>query len=84
MQIRRKQEAERDLAKFVQYAKELADELERKQINVNQTNLFEMFEKKYYSGKYDIFKLDRDKSMLRLAIEVLINEREKINRDDER
>ena len=71
------QEAEKELAKFVRCANELADELESKNISVNQINLYEMFEKKHYSGKYDIFKLDRDEGMIRLAIEVSIRERTK-------
>ena len=70
------QEAEIILAKFVQNAKEFADELEHNQKAVNKTNLFDMFVEKNYSGRYDIFRLDQDEGMITLAIEVLLREKE--------
>ena len=70
------QEAEMILAKFVQNAKEFAAELDSKQVLVNETNIYDMFVERNYSGKNDVFKLDRDEGMISLAIEVLMRERE--------
>ena len=70
------QNAEKSLAAFVHFAEEFANELEEKQKKVNKQNLHDMFVETNYSGKYDIFKLDRDEGMISLAIDVLIRERE--------
>ena len=76
------QEAEITLAKFVQDAEEFAKELECNQKFVNHTSLYDMFVERNYSGRYDIFKLDRDEGLISLAIGVVISEREKITIDE--
>ena len=75
------QEAEKKLANFVQYAEEFANELECNGKIVNEQNLHDMFVEKNYSGRYDIFKLDRDEGLISLAIGVLIREKEEITTD---
>ena len=77
------QDAEITLAKFVQDAEGFANELECKQEYVTQTNLYEMFVERNYSGRYDIFKLDRDEGLINLAIGIVMAEREQ-NTIDER
>ena len=73
------QEAERTLAEFVQETEKFAKELEANQKFVNETNLHDMFVERNYSGRYDIFKLDRDEGVIRLAIGVVIRENGTIN-----
>ena len=71
------QEAERALVEFVQETEKFANELEADKKFVNVTNLYDMFVERKYSGIYDIFKLDQDEGMIRLAIGIVIREREK-------
>ena len=41
-----------------------------------------MFVERNYSGKYDIFKLDRDEGLINLAIDVVMSKREERSIDE--
>ena len=68
------QDAEARLKGFVAKVEGYASELEREKHQVTYASLFGMYEKET-SGKYDIWKRDKDELGMKLAIDIVLREK---------